>query len=158
MHCSLCSQGWRYGINMRLLISPRLTPITTAVKSGLTPLILRASNTTTMFRSRVVKLVQFYPKITPETISVGRPEIQNFAWGGGGMSPDFPMHTFITYWNLPSQIFRSATAFFLLPLHSESELYSLHRHRIISSGGFKGGKGAPAFDVFLCTYLHVSIK
>ena len=95
----------------------------TAVKSRLTPLILRASNTTTMFRSRVVKLVQFYPKITPETISVGRPEIQNFAMGGA--CPQTSLRTLLSHTGT------SLLKFLDPPLLSSCYLYILNLNSIV---------------------------
>ena len=95
---------------MRALIFPRLRPTrcfaASAAQSGVTPLIQRASNTTTRFSSRSSN---FHPKNTPETISEGQKS--KISWGA--MPPDppsvHPTHTLIAYWNRPFQNSRSAT-------------------------------------------------
>ena len=50
--CSLCSYGWCYAISMRALMWITSCFEASAARSGVTPLILRASNTTTRFSSR----------------------------------------------------------------------------------------------------------
>ena len=62
MHCSVCS-GWRYAISMRTLM--RITRCFAAfeARSGVTPLILRASNTTTRFSNRSSSFCNFTPRI-----------------------------------------------------------------------------------------------
>ena len=84
-----------YTHTKRALISLRLTRITScfansAARSGVTPLILRASNTTTRFSSSSInQLLQFHLKITPETISEGQNSKISFRrWGWGGIPPD----------------------------------------------------------------------
>ena len=61
-------KGWRFAISMRALIFLRLTQITScfaasAAQSGVTPLILWASNTTARFSSRLTNLCNFTPRI-----------------------------------------------------------------------------------------------
>ena len=59
--CSLCSEGWRYAISMRALTRTTMQRCAaSAARSGVTPLILRASNTTNRFSSRSSN---FIPKI-----------------------------------------------------------------------------------------------
>ena len=76
---------------MRAFIFPRLTWITSCyaasvIRSGVTPLILRAPNATTRFSTRSSNFLQFHPKSTPETISEDH-KIIKFSWGGGGACP-----------------------------------------------------------------------
>ena len=75
--CTLFSSGLRYAISMSTLISLRHMQITncfgaSATQSRVTPLILRASNTTRFSSRSVVQLLQFHPKSTSETISEGQ--------------------------------------------------------------------------------------
>ena len=57
-----------------------------AAQSGVTPLILQASNTTTRFSSRSSNFLQLHPKNTPETVSEGQ-KCQIFLWGGISQPP-----------------------------------------------------------------------
>ena len=59
-----------------------------ATRSGVTPLILRASpNATIRFRLGRPTFCNFHPKSTPETISEGQKSLK-FSWGG--IPPDPP--------------------------------------------------------------------
>ena len=83
MHCSLCSQGWRYAISMSVLIFLRLTQITScfaasAARGKVTPLILRASNTTTRFSSRWSNFCSFTARIHQKRSQIRNPK---FSWG-----------------------------------------------------------------------------
>ena len=49
-----------------------VTIAASAAQSGVTPLILQASNTTNQVQQQVVQFLQFHPKIMPETISEGQ--------------------------------------------------------------------------------------
>ena len=73
---------------------------------GVTPLILRASKTTTRFSSRSSNFLQFQPKNTPEKVKNPK-----FSWGGGGgpCLQTLPTCTLIAYWKPPFQNSRSAT-------------------------------------------------
>ena len=123
---------------MGALIFPRLTRITSCfaasvARSGVTPLILRASNTTTRFSSRSSNFCNFIPRIHQKRSQKVRNP--NFVcvcvcvcvWGGGGACPQTPLagalRALIAYWKPPFQNCRSATA---LPhgSHSASQLQS----------------------------------
>ena len=106
-YCSLCSWGWRYAVSMRALIFPRLTRITrcfiaSASQSGVMPLILQASSTTTRFSSRLSNFWNFTPRIYQK-----RPQkVRN---PRGGARPHTHLMPLIAYWNPPFQNSRSAT-------------------------------------------------
>jgi len=91
MHCSLCSQRWWYTINMRALIFPLLTRITScfvasATQNGVTPLILQASNTTTRFSSKTSNFCNFTQRLhQKQSQKVRNPK---FFWGR--IPPDPP--------------------------------------------------------------------
>ena len=106
---------------MRALIFPHLTRITSrftasVAQSGDTPLILRASNTTTRFSIRLSDFCNFTPRIHQKrSHQVRNPK---FSWGACSYRPSSrrPTCALITYWNPPFQNSRSATAHH--PLHS----------------------------------------
>ena len=90
MHFSLCSQGWRYAISMKMLIFPCLTQITitscfaaSAVRNGVTSLILCASNTTTRFSSGLSNFCNFTTRIHQKRSQMVRNP--KFSLGGGGL-------------------------------------------------------------------------
>ena len=111
---------------MRALIFPHRTRIigcfaASMTRSGVTPLILRASNTTTRFSSRSSNFCNFTPRTHQKRSQVRNPkvrnvlrrsEIKNFPGGACPQAPPSrrPTHTLIAYWNPPFQNSRSATA------------------------------------------------
>ena len=136
---------------MRALIFPHLAWILTrcfaasAARSGVTPLFLRASNTTTRLSSRSSYFCNFTQRIHQKrSQKVRNPK---FSWGACPQTPPSrrPTRALIAYWNPPFQnsIYRSATDHIVSK--NPNFIFPSYRSAIY---GFQG-QGDLSFQLFL---------